>query len=149
MPDERADDAVAVGLGVPLNGVADIAEVVADLHLLDPEHQALLGDAHQALRRFIDVPDRDGDRGVGDVAFEGGADVDREQIAVLQHAVARHAVHDLIVDRRADRRRVTVVADEGRHAAHRADRLIGEPVELAGGDTWFAPPPSARSASSR
>ena len=30
----------------PLNGVADIAEAIAGLHLRDAEHQALLGDGH-------------------------------------------------------------------------------------------------------
>ena len=50
MADQLANHAVAVALGVLLDRVTDVAEVVAALHLGDAEHQALLGDVEQTLR---------------------------------------------------------------------------------------------------
>src|SRR6059036_232182 len=40
-------------------------------------------------------------------------------------------VHDHVVRRDADRRRIALVALERRHAAPREDELLGDPVELA------------------
>ena len=84
-----------------------------------------------------DLADRDGDRGVAVPAVDDRAAVDRDHVAVGEHADAGDAVHDLVVDRGADgagERRVAV-ALERRDAAVRADVVLGERVELAGGDT--------------
>ena len=44
---EVADDAVAPLLGVDLDGVGDVAEMIARARLLEPEHQAFVGDLDQ------------------------------------------------------------------------------------------------------
>ena len=129
--DQIADDPVPVLLGVGLDSIADIADVVALLHRRDAEHEALLGDAHQALGRFGNRSDRERNRRVRDVAFERRPDIDREQLALAQNARARDAVHDLIIDRGANRVFVAVVADERGNAAKRADRVLGEAIDIA------------------
>ncbi len=43
---EIADDAVAMLFGMGLDRIGDIAQPVAGLCLLYPEHQALVGDVH-------------------------------------------------------------------------------------------------------
>src|SRR3712207_5752951 len=48
---------------------------------------------------------------------------------------SRDAVHDLVVDRRADAAGEAVVAQEGRHRAGAADVVLGDGVQLTGGDT--------------
>src|SRR6185369_16427079 len=59
--------------------------------------------------------------------------VDRQQITVREDLGGRRdAVHDLLVHRRADRRRIAVVAEERRHTAAITDRLLGDRVELTG-----------------
>ena len=66
------------------------------------------------------VADAEGDRGVAVPAVEDRAAVDGHQVAVGEHLGRRRdAVHDLVVHRRADRRRVAVVAQERRHGAAR------------------------------
>jgi len=54
--DELANDAVAVLLGVFLNGMADIAQAVAGLHLRDAEHQALLVTVIRRLASALTLP---------------------------------------------------------------------------------------------
>ena len=49
-------------------------------------------------------PTRDRDRGVAVPAVDDRAAVDGDQVALAQDPVARDAVHDLVVDRGADRR---------------------------------------------
>ena len=47
MTAEVANDAVALRFRMVLNGVGDVSKVVARLGLLDPEHQAFVGDVDQ------------------------------------------------------------------------------------------------------
>ena len=66
-------------------------------------------------------PDGHGDRGVGVPALDDRPAVDREDVAVLEHdVVARDAVHDHVVRRRAHDRREPVVAEEVRARARAA-----------------------------
>ena len=55
VPAEIADDAVAMLFGVGLDGVADIAQTVARLGLLKPEHQAFVGHFDQFARFERDI----------------------------------------------------------------------------------------------
>ena len=70
-------------------------------------------------------------RGVAVPAVDIGAAVDRDDVARLEHARARDAVHDLVVDRGADR--VAVAAYELEVGASRRgdDDRVGERVQLA------------------
>ena len=89
-------------------------------HLLDRLVQRLLGHPQQRRRFLRHLADRQRDRAVAVVAVERRADVDRDDVALLQHPPARRdAVDDLFVDRRANRRRIPVIALERRRRARR------------------------------
>ena len=87
-------------------------------HALDRLVERLLGDPQQRRRLFRHLADRQRDRAVAEVAVERRADVDRDDVAFVQHPAARRdAVDHLFVDRRANRRRVAVIALERRRRA--------------------------------
>jgi hypothetical protein len=73
------------------------------------------------------------DRGVAVPQAHLGAAVDREQVALDEHPRAGDAVHDLLVDRGAQRVPVAGHELEVRDAAVVADVGLGERVELKGG----------------
>ena len=102
--------------------------------LLDPGVERPLARLEQPLGLGRDLADRERPRRVGDEAVERDADVDREQVALLEPVRAGDAVHDHVVRRGADRGRVALVALEGRRAALGADVLLGGRVELGGRD---------------
>ena len=77
------------------------------------------------------LPDGDRHGAVAHVALERRPDIDREQVALAQHARSGNPVHDLVVDRRANRSRKSVIALERRHAARLANPLLRHAVELA------------------
>src|SRR6202044_3328682 len=82
-----------------------------------------------------DRPDADRAGRVAVPAVEDRAAVDRDQVPGLElGAVPGDAVHDLVVDGGADRRRITVIALEGRDGAGLADFPLGDRVEFRGGD---------------
>jgi hypothetical protein len=69
------------------------------------------------------------------VAVEDGAGVELDQVTFTQHHVAsRDPVHDLLVDRRAQRRWEAAVTLEGRHRTVVADLALGDGVEVGGRD---------------
>ncbi len=107
---------------------------VPDPRLGDPRLERRLARVEQALRLRRDRPDRKRPGGVGDEAVQRHADVDGEDVAVLQLHRPRDAVHDHRVRRQARGGRIALVALERRLAAARADVLLGDRVELAGGD---------------
>src|SRR3546814_2020444 len=55
---EIAHHAVTMRLGMLLDGVADVAEVIAGLRLIDADHQAFVGDVDQPLRLHADIADQ-------------------------------------------------------------------------------------------
>ena len=82
------------------------------------------------------LADGDRARGVAEVALVAHAEIEPDDVTVAQHAAPRRdAVHDLVVDRDADRRRERAaahdVALERRLRAVLVRQLLGERVELA------------------
>ena len=70
-------------------------------------------------------------------AADDGAAVDGDHIPVLQYLPRTgDAVHNLFVDRRADRRRVAVVALKGGNGARQLDLSLRYRVELGRADPW-------------
>src|SRR5205085_1614448 len=63
---------------------------------------------------------------------QGDADVDVDDVALLERVRAGDAVHDHRVRRDADRSGIAAVALRGRHAAAARDVLLADPVELGG-----------------
>ena len=60
------------------------------------------------------------------------ADIDRDDVAVAQPAIARNAMHDLFIDRGADVRRKPVIAEERGHGARLRQRVPRDVVEVGG-----------------
>ena len=137
--DERPDDAVAVRLGVVLDGPADVADRPARAHGLDAVPHALLGDAHELAADRVDVADEERGVGVAVHAVDVRGDVDVEDVAVLQHAGVGDAVADDLVGRRAHALREAVVVERGRIGVALDVQLVDVGVDLVGGDARAAP----------
>ena len=101
------------GVGQARSGIRRRRE--AERHAMAENVRAAPDRAERAQARGVqDVHDRDGDRRVGVPAVEHAPAVDRDEVTLLDHATARDAVDDLVVDRRADRRREAVVVQKVR-----------------------------------
>ena len=112
VPDILAQDAVAavrgIGLDVVLHGGADLADVRRGGERGDAGPERPLGHIREPLPLGDDVGtggigQHDRERRVAVPALVLRAGVDREDVARLEHAIAGDPVHDLLVDRRADR----------------------------------------------
>ena len=103
----------AVLLGVGLDRGADVAEAAAGPHLADAEPHALVGHLDQAPRLDARLADVEHAAGVAVVAVLDDGDVDVQDVARLEHPLARDAVADLVVDRGADRLSERAVARRG------------------------------------
>ena len=76
--------------------------------------------------------------GIAVKAVLDDGDIDIDGVAVLQLAVARDAVTDHVIDRRADRFRKATVVERGRDGIlHFSDVLVADVVELLGRDAGF------------
>ena len=106
-----------VPLDVLLDRRADVRHPRARLDRVDPAEQRLLGHPQQLGRCRRDRPDRHRHRAVAVEPVELGAHVDRHDVALDQRPLRRDAVHHLLVDRRADRRRIAVIPLERRLGA--------------------------------
>src|SRR5258708_32202584 len=93
-----------------LDGCADVAKTRAGAHLSNPAPHAFVGDLDQAARLDVRLADIEHAAAVAVEAVLDDGDVDVQDIARLQHPVARHAVADLVIYRGADRLRKSLVA---------------------------------------
>ena len=88
-----------------LDGVADVADVIAGARLRDACGQRLLCHGQQPSRLRLDIADRECRRGVGVQPLQPHAHIDADDVAVVEHALVRgNAVNDFLIDRRAERR---------------------------------------------
>ena len=104
-----------------------------------PASSASLGHREQPPRLLVDRADRERERRVAVVAVADRAEVELQEVALDHPARARDAVHDLVVDRRAQHRgerRLAArrVVQERRGQLARLDLLARDPVELGRGD---------------
>ena len=94
-------------------------------------------------RLLVDVADEVGRVGVAVHAVDVGRDVDVDDVAVLERAGVGDAVADDLVDARAHRLREALVA-EGRGVGAVVEHvLVGDGVELVGGDAGRDAPSTA------
>src|SRR5690606_37629325 len=136
-----AHDAEALGLGVFLDRVADVAQGRPRLHRADAAEHGLAGRLHQAPGHHRGGAHVVHAAGVAVPAVLDHGDVDVEDVAVLQHlALAGDAVADDVVDRGADGGRerdaagAAAVADVGRdRLLHVHDVVVADAVQLGGG----------------
>jgi hypothetical protein len=137
---ELAHHREAVPLGVALDGGADVTEPRAGAHLPDAEPHAFVRDLDQAARLDARLADEEHPAAVAVEAVLDHGDVYIQDVALLQHALARHAVAHLVVDRGADRLRERPVprrrvVERRRHALLHPDHvLVAQVVQPAGAD---------------
>ena len=127
---EIAHHAVAVAFHIALNRPTDIAQRVARFHGGDATHQRFMGDIDQvaafgAWRAGAIHP-----AGVAMPAIEDDGDIDVEDIAILQHAIARNAVTDDMVDRDAGGFRIAAIIQRCRHRTMGDDVVVANRVEI-------------------
>ncbi len=116
---EIAHHGVTVPLGMALDRMGDIAEPVARLRLLQPEHQAFVGHLDELGRLDADVADQIHPAGVAVPAVEHRRHVDIDDVAILQRPIGRrNAVADDMVDRGAAALGIAAIAQgRGNRAA--------------------------------
>ena len=100
-------------------------------HALDRLVERLFGHPQQPRRFLRHRPDRQRDRAVAEIPVERRADVDRNDVAFVQHPAARrNPVDHLVVDRRADRRRIPVITLERRRRPRGENPLLRQRIEV-------------------
>src|SRR5579862_2255119 len=143
--DEVPDDAVAVRLRDVLDRSPDVGDVVAGQRGGDAGHHAEAGGIHQLPDRGLDLADDERPGAVAVPAVDDRADIDRDELASLDRAVAGDPMDHFFVDgdacrsgkgsRAASVAAAAEIALERRDPARRADVALGEAVELGGRDT--------------
>ena len=129
------DPVPAAGPRARLDRVRDVAQPVSGPGLGQAGPQRPLTGPQQRGVLVADRPDADGAGGVTVPAIQDRAAVDRDQVSGREPGLgAGDAVHDLVVDRGADRRRVPVVPLERGDGTGRADLPLGDRVQVLGGD---------------
>src|SRR5205807_7750087 len=96
--------------------------------LLDRETQALVGDLDEAAPLGADPAHRDRAAHVRPEAVEHEAQVEADEVAVLDLPLAGDAVDGLLVDGDADRLREAVIPEEPRPRPRLADAAVVERV---------------------
>src|SRR3546814_550855 len=131
---EIADNAIAMALRVSLDGVRDVAQMVAGPRLLEAEHQRFVGDLDELLRLDGHVAAQIHTAGIAVPAVQERRHVDIEDVAVLQRAVAGDAVADDMVYRDARAVGIAAIAQGRGHGAGVAHHPVNDRVQLPGGD---------------
>ena len=90
----------------------------------------------QPCRFGLDLADRERRGRVHVQSLDPYADVDADDVAVVQHPfVGRNPMHDFLIDRRAQRGgKVVQALERGLRARMAANELLGETVQVFGGD---------------
>jgi len=133
--DELADDAVAVGDNEVFDGLGDVVDAIAGVGLLNADGESFLRFGKEPHGGGRDVADGDGGGGVADPAAEDDADVELDDVGVLDAASATDTMDDFVVDRDTDVAGEPAIMEEGAASAPFVDEARGELVDLAGGDT--------------
>ena len=114
-----------------LHRVTDVRDSSAGPHAFDRFVERLLRDAQQRGGLLGYLSDRQCNRAVAVVPVERGADINRDDVALVQHSSAgRDPVDHLFVDRRTNRRRIPVIPLERRYGACPGDALLRQRVQV-------------------
>src|ERR1700674_798215 len=108
------DDREAFALDPCLDGVTNIADTSSTARRANAAPDRLLADADQALFVRAHITDANGHGRIGDEPLVRASKVYADDVSIQHLSVAGDTVEDLILDRKADGRRVAVVAEEGR-----------------------------------
>jgi hypothetical protein len=130
---ERPHHPEARRLHVLLNRRRHVAEPPPGPALGDPQIQGLPRDVEQPPGLVGDLAHRHGHRGIRVVALHDRPQVEPDDVAFPEPAPRRgNPVHDLFVDRRADRRREPPIPLEGRLRLVVPDEALHLAVDLEG-----------------
>ena len=139
MAAEFAHDTAAVAFGAALDDVADVAEPRARADPGDSAPHAFVGDVAQAPRLHRWLAYAKHAARIAVVAVFDHRDVDVEYVARLEFFVAGHAMTYDVIDRRADRFRIGLIARR-RVIERRGNRflfvdhvIVAQPVDLVRG----------------
>src|SRR3954451_13576647 len=132
MAAEIAHHAHALWLDETLDGVTDVAGGGAGLDGGDAAHHRLIGDFDQPFRLARDRTDHIHPAGIAVPAVDDEGDVDIDDVAFLQRAVAWHAVADHVVDGGAGRIAVAAIHQRRRIGAVAEGEVADEFVDLRG-----------------
>src|SRR5205823_5724809 len=144
VPHEVAHDRVAVRLDNVLHRLADVRDAPPRPALGDRALERPLRDLHELLRLVAHLPDRDRARRVSNIPFVDDAEVEADDVALLQHLLLRRdPVHYLLVDARAQVRRIAEIALEHALPATLLGVLVGDAVEIGRADAGLHHPREA------
>ncbi len=109
--------------------MADVAGGGARLHRGDAAHHRLIGDLDQPFGLAGDRADHVHAAGIAVPAIDDEGDVDIDDVAFLQRAIAGHAVADHVIDRGAGRIAVAAVHQRRRIGAMAEGEVADEFVD--------------------
>src|SRR5262249_2340695 len=131
--DEGPPDTEARRLDVALDRDRHVPDAPPRPALGDAELERLPGDVEQAADLVGDLADRQGHRRVGVVPLDDGSEIEPDDVSFAEPAPGRrNSVHDLLVDRGADRGRESPVSLEGRLRVPLPDQILHLAVDLEG-----------------
>ncbi len=138
MPHVLLDQAVrAGGTDHGFDGVTDIRETIAGPRLAEPRPHRLAGRLGETGDLVGHCADGNRDGGISVPSLDDGAAVDGQQIPVAQDGPVRNPMHHGAVHRRADHRRESVIAEEGRSRTVVRDDLTSDRIEVGRGHTGY------------
>ena len=132
MAAELAHHAVSVVLAIALDGMADVADVVAFLGLRNAPVKAVLGYFQQFGHARVDFPDGKGIGVVAVVSVHFGSEIDGNDVAFAQGLLVGNPVYHLRPYRDAAGIGKSVQALEGRFRSVIQHELFGQFVQLEG-----------------
>jgi hypothetical protein len=131
---EVTDDTVAKSFGIALDHAADDVDLATGDGRLDAPHHGLVGALDQQPGLLVHVPAEVRRVGVSVDATDERGDVDVDDVAILERAVVGDAVTDDFVDAGAYRLREVAITQRRGIGAVVKHELVGDPIELIGGD---------------
>ena len=128
------DHAVAVGLRIGLNRIADVPQMVSGHRLSCAQPEAVFRCVHQLLCLRIAAAHHHGKRAVGLPAIQYAGAIDGEQLPLAELVAVWKAVNHLIIDGSTDGCGKAVVALGRRDSPAGADQPFGHLIQMLRGD---------------
>ena len=134
--DKFADDAVTVGDDEVFDGFGDVMDAVTGAGLVDANRERFLGFLEKPGRGRRDFADGNCRGSVADPAVQDNADIEFDDVGVLNASGAADAMDNFVVNGNADVAGESAVVEEGAASAALVDEPGNEFINLAGGNTW-------------
>ncbi len=128
------DDAVPVLRGIDLDRVTDVAEPITGRRLLETFVKGRFRIRQQTLMLFRNGADGISPGRIAVEAIDNGADIDGDDVTVVEVPRSGNSVDDLLIDRGADISCEPVMAEKVGCRAVLGDGLAHDVVELLRGD---------------